>query len=120
MDFHLSMVVIKMDLQVKKLKPGISTNSRQNSLPDPYYYPHGNDKSLHPPHLRGRTMKTYFKMYCFKSTFLKHVIGECTFCCKVLLVTFSKYQVATITEVLSITFTINSMYFTSLNCKLSI
>ena len=42
------MVVIKMDLQVKKLKPDISTNSKQNSLPDPYYYPQGNDKLLIP------------------------------------------------------------------------
>ena len=48
-------------------------------------------------------MKTYFKIYCFfKSTFLKHVTEECTFCWKVLLVTLSKYQEATITEVRSL------------------
>ena len=38
----------------------------------------------HFPQVRGRTMKTYLKMYCFKSTFLKHVTEECTFCWKVL------------------------------------
>ena len=30
--------------------------------------------------LRVRTMKTFFKKYCFKSTFLKHLTEECTFC----------------------------------------
>ena len=30
-------------------------------------------------------MKTYFKMYCLKSTFLKHVTEKRTFCSKVLL-----------------------------------
>ena len=48
----------------------------------------------HSPRLRGRTMKTYFKMYCFKSIFLKHVTEECTFCGNVLLVTLSKNLVA--------------------------
>ena len=47
-------------------------------------------------------MKTCFKMYYFKSTFLKHVTEECNFCWKVLLVTLSKHHGATITEVLSL------------------
>ena len=47
-------------------------------------------------------MKTYFKMYCFKSTFLNHVTEECSFCWKVLLMTFNKNLVATITEFLSL------------------
>ena len=59
--------------------------------------------------LRGRTMKTYFKIYCFKSTFLKDVTEEFTFCWKVLQVNLSKNLVATITEFLSlfVTVTIN-------------
>ena len=56
----------------------------------------------HSPYLRGRTMKTYLKMYCFKLTFLKLVLEECTFSWKVLSVTLSKHQLATITEVLSL------------------
>ena len=55
-----------------------------------------------PPQLRGRNMKTYFQMYCFESTFLKHVAEEWTFCWKVLLVALSKTLVATITEFLSL------------------
>ena len=39
-------------------------------------------------------MKIYFKMYFFKSTFVKDLIKEYTFCCKVFLV-------ATVTEFLS-------------------
>ena len=48
-------------------------------------------------------------MYCFKSTFLKHLTEECTFRWNVLLVTLSKNSVATITEILSlfVTVTIN-------------
>ena len=45
-------------------------------------------------------MKTYLKMYCCKSIFLKHVTEECNFYFKVLLVTLSKNLVATITECL--------------------
>ena len=51
---------------------------------------------------RGGLFQTYFKMYCFKSTFLKHVTEEFTFCWKVLLVTLSKNLVATITGFLSL------------------
>ena len=47
-------------------------------------------------------MKIYFKMYCFKLTFLKHVTEECTFSWKVLLVTLSKILMDTITEFLSL------------------
>ena len=54
-------------------------------------------------------MKTNFKMYFFKPTFLKHVTEECTFCWKVLLPTLSKNMVATMTEflLLFVTVTIN-------------
>ena len=52
--------------------------------------------------IRQRTMKTYFKMYCFKSIFLKHVTEECTFGWNVLLVTLSKNLLATTTEFLSL------------------
>ena len=62
-----------MDLQVKKLKADISTTPKAklshrslSSLPR-------KRQITHPPQLRERTMKTYFKMSCFKSTFLKHV-----------------------------------------------
>ena len=38
-------------------------------------------KTNYPFHqLKGRTMKTYFQMNCFKLTFLKHLTEECTFC----------------------------------------
>ena len=51
-------------------------------------------------------MKTFLKMCYFKSTFLKHVREECTFCWKVLLVTLSKNLVATLTEILSVFVTV--------------
>ena len=52
---------------------------RQNSLPGLYHHPKAKTNySL--SQLRGRTMKTYFKMNCPKPTFLKHVTEECTFC----------------------------------------
>ena len=85
-----------MDSQVKKLEVDISPNPKQNSLPGPYIIPKAETV------WRGRTMKIYFKMYCFKSTFLKHVTEECTFSWKVLLVTLSKILVDTITEFLSL------------------
>ena len=62
----------------------------------------------HFPQLRESTTKTYFKMYCFKLTFLKHVTEECTFCWKILLVTWSKNLVATITEFLPLFVTVTS------------
>ena len=65
----------KMDLQVKKLKVDLFTTPRQNSLPGTYHHSLGNENA-HSLQLRGRTMKTYFKMYCFKSTFLKDVTEE--------------------------------------------
>ena len=64
--------------------------------------PQGRVKLLIPKLGRGRLFQTYFKMYCFKSTFLKHVTEEFTFCWKVLLVTLSKNLVATITGFLSL------------------
>ena len=79
-----------MDLQVKKMKVGISTTVGQKSLPSPYHHLQSRGKLLIHPQLRGMTMKTYFKMYCFKSNFLKHVTEKCTFCWKVLFVTLSK------------------------------
>ena len=55
------------------------SRQRQNSLPSLYHHPKAkaNYSSLQ---LKGRTMKTYFKMNCLKPTFLKHVTEECTFC----------------------------------------
>ena len=90
-----------MDLQVKKLKVDISTTPRQKSPPSPIISPKEKVNYLF-SQLRGRAMKTHFKMYCCKSTFLKHVTEECTFCWKVTLVTLSKNLVATITEFLSL------------------
>ena len=57
----------KMDLQVKKLKVHISATRKKNSDTSPYHHPQGRDKLLIPP-----VEKTYFKMYYFKSIFLKH------------------------------------------------
>ena len=91
-----------MDLQVKKLKVDIPNTPRQTSLSPVLIITPKKGQITHSPQLRGRTMKTYFKMYCFKSIFLKHVTEECTFCGNVLLVTLSKNLVATITEFLSL------------------
>ena len=52
-----------MDLQVKNLKVDNSTTLRQNSLPSPYYILPRERQIAHPSQLRGKTMKTYFKMY---------------------------------------------------------
>ena len=90
-----------MDLQVKKLKVGISTTHRQTSLSPVPIITQKQRQITHSPQLRGRTMKTYLKMYCFKSIFLKHVTEECTFCWNVLLVTLRKNLVATIAELMS-------------------
>ena len=67
-----------MDLQVKKIKVDIVTKAKL--FPRSLSTPPRQRQITHSPHLRGRTRKTYFKMYCFKSTFLKHVAEECTFC----------------------------------------
>ena len=68
----------------------------------PFYYPeaklfprsllspHRQRQITHSPQLKGRTKITCFKMYCFKSTFLKHIAEEWTFCGKNLLVTLSE------------------------------
>ena len=70
-------------------------------LPGPYHHPKAETNYSSPsPQLSRRTMKTYFKMYCFKTIFLTQVTEECTFCWNVLLVTLSKNLVATITEFL--------------------
>ena len=54
-------------------------------------------------------MKTYFEIYYFKSTFLKHVTEGCTFPWKFLLVIWRKNVVAIIIEFLFlfVTVTIN-------------
>ena len=71
-----------MDLQVKKLKVNISTTPRQTSLsPVPIITPKQR-QITHNPQLRGRTMKTYFKMYCniFKTCNKRmHFLLECPF-----------------------------------------
>ena len=91
-----------MDLQVKKLKVEISTTSKVKLSPRSLSSSPRQRQSTHSHQLRGRTMKTYFKMYCFKSTFSKNVTEECTFCWKVLLVTLNKNLATTITEFLSV------------------
>ena len=68
----------KMDLQVEKLKVDIFTTSRQNSHRS-LSLPTWQRQITHSPQVT-RTMKTYFTMCCFKSTFLKYVTKECTFC----------------------------------------
>ena len=55
------------------------SRQRRNSLPGLYHHPKAKTNYSF-PQLRGRTMKTYFKMNCLKPTFLKHVTEECTFC----------------------------------------
>ena len=82
-----------MDLQVKNLKVDISITPRQNSLPGPYHHPQCREKYSFPP-VKGEDYENLFKMPCFRSTFLKHVPEECTFCWKVFLVNLSKNLVA--------------------------
>ena len=63
----------------------------------------------HSSQLRWRTMKTYFKMHCFKSTFFKTCNRRMHFLLEgwnVLLVTLSKHKVATVTEFLSLFVTV--------------
>ena len=55
-----------MDVQVKKLKVGISANPTKNFVT---LRAEANCSFLQ---LRERPKETYFEMYCFKSTFLKH------------------------------------------------
>ena len=61
----------KMDFQVNKLTVDISTNPGKNSQQS-LSSPPQQRQITHSPQLRETTKKTYFKMYCFKSTFLKH------------------------------------------------
>ena len=60
-----------MDLHVKKLKVDISATPKKNSDTGPYHHPKP-ETNYSFPHLRERTKKTYFEMYCSKPTFLKH------------------------------------------------
>ena len=53
-----------MDLQVH-----VSTTPKINFPFGPYHHVQGRDNLLISPQLRGRTMKTYVKMYYFKSIF---------------------------------------------------
>ena len=99
-----------MELQVKKWKVNFSTTPlpQGNTLSQVPLISPKVEKNYSFPQLRGRTIKTYFKMHCYKSTFIKHVTEECTFCWKILLVTLRRNLVATIAEFLSlfVTFTI--------------
>ena len=59
----------KTDLLVRKLKVHISATTKKNT--GPIITPKAETNySFHQS--RERTKKTYFEMYCFKSTFLKH------------------------------------------------
>ena len=69
-----------MDLQVKKLRVDISTTPRQKLSPRSLSSPPRQRQITHSLKLRGWIMKTYFKMYCFNSTFLKNETEECGFC----------------------------------------
>ena len=61
----------KTDLLVRKLKVHISATTKKNSDTGPIIIPKAETNySFHQS--RERTKKTYFEMYCFKSTFLKH------------------------------------------------
>ena len=62
----------KMDFQVNKLTVDISTNPGKNSQQSLSTILSQQRQITHSPQLRETTKKTYFKMYCFKSTFLKH------------------------------------------------
>ena len=68
----------KMDLQVKKMKVRHSDKAKTLS-PVSIITPKAKTNYSF-PQLKGRTMKTYFQMNCFKPTFLKHLTEECTFC----------------------------------------
>ena len=68
----------------------ISTAPRHTCLPDSSSSSPGQRQITHSPRLRGRVMKTYFKMYYFKLTFSKYVTENWIFCSKVFLVTLSK------------------------------
>ena len=48
-----------MDLQVIKLKVGISANPRKNSVTGPYHHPQGRDKLLISP-LKGEAQGNLF------------------------------------------------------------
>ena len=67
-----------MDLQVIKMKVDIVAKAKLS--PRSLSLPQRQRQITHSPQLRGRTMKIYFEMYCFKSTFLKHVTEKYTFC----------------------------------------
>ena len=60
-----------MDLQVKNLKVDIPANPKKGSDNGPFITPKL-ELNYSFPQLRERTKKTYFEMYCFKSTFLNH------------------------------------------------
>ena len=63
-----------MDFEVKKLTVDISATPRKNSITGSYCQSKA-ETNYSLPQLRERTKRTkknYFKMYCFKATFLKH------------------------------------------------
>ena len=60
-----------MDLQVKKLEEEISATPGKTLSPVPIITLKA-ETNYSFPQLRERPKETYFEMYCFKSTFLKH------------------------------------------------
>ena len=95
----------KMDFQVKKLKIDISTTSISSQAklsPVPVITPN-EEINYSFPQLRKRTKKTYFKMYCFKSTFLKDMEQKnALFVERSFWWLRAKHLVTTITEFLSL------------------
>ena len=94
-----------MDFQVKKLKIDISTTSISSQAklsPVPVITPN-EEINYSFPQLRKRTKKTYFKMYCFKSTFLKDMEQKnALFVERSFWWLWAKHLVTTITEFLSL------------------
>ena len=67
----------KMDLQVKNE----SRHSDKGKTLSPVCIITSKAKTNYSfPQLKGRTMKTYLQMNCFKPNFLKQLTEECTFC----------------------------------------
>ena len=97
-----------MELQAKRSESNFHY-PKAKLFPQSLSSPSKQRQITHFPQLRGRTVKTYLKLCCFKTTFLKLLTEEYSFHWNVHLVTLSKNLVATITEFQSIfvTATIN-------------
>ena len=71
-----------MGLKVKKLKVDIYVTPKKNFdtfAPVPIITPKA-ETNYSFPQLKERTKQTFFKMFCFDWTFLKHQQKKCIFC----------------------------------------